>query len=545
MINLKEDGKVTLNTKEIIKENKEEINEKKIPLDLNFSYDDIKGIKIETIEEFEKIKLEILKCFYVYLFKKNEEINIITDNNRFFIINTDNIPIDIISDVLVFRKPKKIIVDIKEFSDLVKENSSSFWDLKFLIKLLWGLEVEDARDISRYINMPSRSKKNAYQFSSNLIRLAKEINIYIEKNKLNKYVLLENEILIQSIVLEKKGVPISITKYNNFKKKLIDRYNEIMNNKNSVYGENFDFSKEETIKYLSKNNKILSLEQSILKNEQSKLAEEIRIYKNFENMKKHKINNDRFIVCYDIYRNHQIYTEPLPNTYYYSDKNIYLVEGSFNNLYLRILAELTRDKELIEAASNSQFIEHLNTKVLENKKLDIFSEMFIKAYAKQVFEPIKIQEFIYSEFDTLLNEKDISRINKMFEEKASNLFNFFKYFEGNAPEYDRYNTKIFFPNTNLDEFVKQIKNLIMKTAISYINSTIYEYQSKYRNNEDSYISVSAFTKDKIILESSEKSLPVATDILNRYMAISYKKYIKNTKYHNLTNVVNYSEEKSN
>lgn len=542
LINLKEDGVISINTKDLIITQPTEENEKiKIPIEIEFNYEEEeeKGIVIKTKEEFEKIKTSILKCYYIYLYKKSETINIVTDNNKFYIFDTNSIPVDEIANLLVFRKPKKVLINIKEYKDLIKESSTNFWDLKFILKLLWNIEAENAKDISRYINMPFKAKKNAFVFSTNLIKLAKEINIYIEKNKINKYVLLENEILLQSVLLEKKGIPISVAKYNNFKKQLLAKFDKIMNDRQK-YGQNFDYSKEEIIKYLSENQNILSLEQTILKIEQPKLAEEIRIYQNYEEMKKHTINNDRFIVSYDTYKDYQIDGNPLPNPYYYSNEGLYLVEGSYNDLYLRILAELSRDKNLIDATSNNKFIEHINLNILGNSKLGIFSEMFIKAYCKKAFEPEEIQEFIYAEYDTIISEKDIITITAIFKEKASKLFQFFLDFNGQDPEYSRYNTKIFTPDTNLDDYIKQIKNLIMKTAISYINSTLFEYQSKYRNSKDVHIELVAFMKNKIILASSEKSLSVATDILNRYMAISYKKYIKNTKYHNLTNVINYT-----
>lgn len=538
----KAEGIVSMEADKIISE----VVEKKItnkdnasPITVSFKYEENKPISINSSEEFEKIKIDILRCFYISIYAKNNSFCIVGDNGSYYVIDTNQVPKDEISQLLIFRKPKKICFDIKEYKEFIRKESSSFWDLKLLFNLLWNFQANDIEDIFEFIDTPLKSKKSIYLYCSNMINIAKELSVYIEKNKLNKSIILESDILLLSIWCEKEGIPVCLDRYADFKENLERRYNSLYSKLHEKYGKDFDFKDKKSIfNHLSKINKLSSIEPNILEKEDINLSNDIKIYNNYNEMISHEIKNDNFIIKYDTYKEHQISWNIAPNSYYLGNVENIIVEGIYHDLYLRTLAELSRNKRLIAATSTNKFLEFINCEILENDKLGVFTEMFIKAYANGIFDSNNIQEYIYSEYDTIINKNDINIINNIFKNKALDLMNFFENFDGSDVSYERYNTKIFQPNTSLDNYIKQIINLILKTSISYIDSSINEYNNKYRRHDDKNIRIVGFYDNKIILASGEKSLSVAIDILNRYMALAYKKYIKNTRYYNTTGTVN-------
>ncbi|MCQ4924827.1 hypothetical protein NE686_17125 [Tissierella carlieri] len=516
----------------------QEDNIPSIPINIIMSTEDIDPIDISDLEDFNNIKSKILKSQYVSIYKRDNKFHLVTDTNLYYRVDIDTIPSHEIAKILVFRKPKKILFNIDEYKELILEHSIGFWDLKLIMKLLWGIEVNSAKELLQLVNISLKSRKNIYGFCSNFINLAKEINIYVEKNNLNKILMIELDIMKEAKLCEKRGIPIDSIRYEEYNEKLSNQFSILQENMINLYGESMNFSKINTIfDYLYKHNKILSLSSSILEDENKQLYTDLNTYNKYQDTLNHVILNDRFIAQYNTYDDYEVKIDIIPENYYLDIENQILIEGIYYDLYYKVLCELTRDKSLIQLVSINDFIENLNVKILGKGKLGIYSEILLRAFANGLFKPTEIQIFSQYAYKTSITEADIDYIVNLFKEKASNLFNFILNFDGKDVIYERYNKKIFNPSANLEGYIKQIMNLIFKTAVMLVKSSIDEYNTKYRYDDETNISIIAFYQNRIILSATERSYSVAIDILNRYMASAYKKFIKNAKFYNNTRTI--------
>lgn len=508
-----------------------------LPFEVTPALESVQQVDIRTIEAFNEIRESILKSYYVYLFIRDKTLSLVTDTKLYFIIDLNTIKVEQVAKLLQYRKPKKIVVGIEEYKDFILESTTSFWDLRFVLKILWDIDIKSAKDLLEIANIPREGKKNIYLFSKNLIRIAKELNIFIELNKMNNKLMLELDTLKQAIICEKKGIPIDLNLYEKYKQRIKNDYDKTINVMADSYGQEFSFEDSFTIlKYLKDQDLIVSLEPSILEKECLKLFNDLQIYRAYNLMKKHQIKDEKFYLKHNIYSGCEITVYLEPDNEYMGTEEIF-VSGVYNDLYLRVLTELTKDTNLIEATSTNEFLNFTNSKILGDKKLGIYTEMFIRAYANRNFKSFEIQRFAEEHYKTVISDDDVDYINKLFQNKISNLYKFFLSFNGEDVIYERYNKNIFQPNTNLDCYIKQIMSLVFKTSISFVQSAIDEYIAKYKNDDTMNIELISFYDYKIVLSTTLKSKPVAIDILNRYMALAYKKYIINTKYYNITSVI--------
>ncbi|MCK9470657.1 MAG: hypothetical protein M0Q88_02760 [Bacilli bacterium] len=512
-------------------ENKERAT---LPFEVEFTFDIVNPEYINTLEKYNEIKSNILKANYACLALSEKNLNIVTENGYFYIIDISVIELSEISNLLIFRKPKKVFVGIDEYSGLINENSTNFWDLGFIYKLLFGIKIKDAKEVLKIAKVPYKGRKNTYLFCVNLINIAKAINVYVEKNKLNSKLILEIDIFKKAVLFNKKGFPINVDKYNSFKNDLINKYDILIKEKKNKYGESFDFNDLQSMfAYLSNKDKIPSLEPSILALEDKELLDDINIFNSYNEALQHKIEHNNFIIRYDTFDDYQIKAEYKPNEIYL-DENALLVEGKFIDLYYRVLTELTKDKNLIKATSTNKFLDYINENILGNSELGIYTEIFIRGYANECFNVELLQSFAGSYYKTIISDGDALYIDNLFKNKAPELIDFFINFDGMDVTYERYNKKIFNPYSNLDGYIKQIMNLIFKTAISLTMAAINEYVNKYKKDDTMDIEIIGFYENSIILKTTHKSRATAIDILNRYMSLAYKKFIRNTKYYNLT-----------
>lgn len=524
-----------------IQNNNESREVEELSLDLNIEYvfnDCTNSLEIiETVEEFNDIKLDVLRCHYISILKNKNLLYLVTDNDRFYSINTSNISSKDISKMLTFNKPKKVIFNIKKYKDYLLESSIGFYDINLIFKLLWGLDGNNIRGVIKAVNMPEEIIENRYLLLRNLIQIAKALNIYIEKNKINKYIFLEMDVLTKATLLEVRGIPIDIEKYRKYRANIENKYDYLMENQLQIYGKDLDFGNVGSIlKYLNDNKFINSLEESVLKAENAELYNNYKIYNIYNELSKHEFNGSNILLQYDTYKEFQVVTNFIPNYYFLDYQKLEFIEGSYCDLYLRVLIEISKCKKLQIGAASSNLIDFINVNVFEKKELGVFTKMIISAYANRMFDIDVIYKFILSKYNTSINVQDIQVINKLFLEKLPDLMLFFKNFNGSECDYERYHNKIFRTNVNLDCFIKQITNLIFKTAIDYVSSAINEYNSRY-NSETNQLEVIGFYDNKIILSSSKGNSKIGIDILNRYMSLAYQKFIKKTKYFNITKVI--------
>lgn len=511
------------------KEKKEENNF------LNYKYISYEAnpIYINNKEELKTHMYNILNKYYVGIYQTDNVLHIVTENENYYAIDLNEINKEDLKDLFIHEKPNIVCFNINRIRDYISDKTKNILDLKVMFKVILKKNFKSEKEMYSYFKV--NNLKGIQDMCYNNILLAKSINIYVEKNKINSYVYLE--LFAQKIMtyVFKTGFPVDEEKYKEFTNNLEKKFNQLKE-KNINYND-----KTALLRYLSDKDKYVSLNPTILKSECPELLEDINTFKQYYGHKKHTLKEGRLYIYYDGYDVHtySIKESLIPDSSYYVEKDIDIVEGSYNNLYYKILAELTRDKTIIEKASDDILIDYIFEKLeLKNaKNKDKFYSliaMFIDAYSNNLFYTTYLKEYFLKVCHTSVDDNDIKGINNLFYKKVPELMKFFKSFDGKGEEYKRYNTKIFYPNTNLYHFIKQIENLIIKTGIEYIYNAIEDFNNKYKYRAINFV---GFYDKKIVLSSEKKYTDIAQDILNRYMAKAYKRYIKNTKYHNTTSLV--------
>lgn len=501
------------------------INYSFIPIDKSAVY-------INNNDEYRQHMYKIASNYIIALCITNNVLHLVTERQEYYVIYLNKVNKNNLEFILNHDIVKKVCFNISEIPNGIKK--TNVMELQFVLKVLLLKEFNSDREMFSYFGITERSIGNICTKAYNYIELAKKINIFVEKNKLNRYLYLEGE--IRNILLEttNKGFPINVEMYKDYIDSLEEEYKE-------VEKQNINFNdKNKLLEYLNRNNKYLSLHPEILRGEDKDLYEWLMIYKSYKVHNNITLNDDTIQIDYDTYnlRTLNIKEHFTPNSSYYTNA-MDVIEGSYKGLYFKILAELTRNKEFIMEASKGSFLEYISTRIgiargNANSNHEIIANMFLEAYANNIFDRVNIVKYIYKYWHTYISSDDADNINKLFYDKMPEFMNFLKSFDGTSDEYSRYNTKIFHPKTNLHFYIMQIKNLIYKTAIKYVNSAINDFNAKYKDN---MIQFGGILDGKLVLLSEKEHSNIAIDILNRYMADAYKRYIKKTKYLNATEVI--------
>lgn len=498
----------------------------------------IPSIYINNEKDFKSNIHDIITNFYIGIYLTSNALHIATEKGNFYTIYLSKLNLESIKSLFNYSKPKIVCFNLDNFIDFIDYNTSDILDLQVAFKVILRRHFNSERDMFDYFNV--KGIKDICDICFNFIELAKKINIYIEKKKLNSYLYLELHIKKLLTLCTKNGFPIDVSKYDKFMTMLKVSYDNIDKEK-------IDYNdKDSVLNYLIDKGKFSSLNYFILKNQDKEIYKNLLTFHSYNDHNNSKRLDDKIYISYDTFNVDTLSIKEnfTPNSYYFIHNNDVIIEGNYKNLYYRILAELTRDKTLIEKASEDKLLEYILEKLgiarsKEKKFFTILVGMFIEAYANGCYDDNSISSYFYKNFNTIISNKDIKNINDKFNENMRELVDFFKNFDGNSDMYLRFSTKIFHPYTNSHLYIRQIENLIYKTMINYVNNAIIDFNNRYNNTS---ISIVGFINKKLLLLANSKYIDIAIDILNRYMVYSYKRYIKNTKYYNITVV---TKDKSN
>lgn len=504
-------------------------------IDYSFVPFDKPPIYINNDTEFKSNIYNIVNNFYLSICITSNVLHLVTGKGDYYVIYIDKVAKSNVEFIFNNKFIKKVLFGKKNINNrFFLDSMGNFLDLKFISKILFLKEFNSEVEMFSYFGVPEQKIKSISAKIYNFIEIAKKINIYIEKNKLNRYLYLEEDVKNILVESSSRGFPVNVEKYEEYTQKLKEDYKNIENN-------NLNFNnKKRLLENLNKRNKYMSLYPKILITEDEELYNNLIIANRFNMYKKNEkasIKGSALCIEYDTYNIHTLSIREsfVPDCFYY-DKNISILEGSYNDIYFKILAELSRDNSLILEASKGTMLDYISETIgmkTKDNSSSIMIGMFLNAYANRRYDEKSITNHLYHYWDTYISSNDVKNMNKLFYDKMPKLMTFFKTFDGNDTDYARYNTKIFHPHVNLHQFILQIENLIYKTSINYIYKSITDYNEKYKKNA---ILIGGVFKNKIVLLADKEHSDIAIDILNRYMAIAYRKYVKKTKYFNATEI---------
>lgn len=534
----KDEGVTSINFNIIDIETKNENSKERIEENLlNYKpvFPDMVANYINSDAEFKSCIYSILNNFYLGIGITKNVLHLITEKGNYYVIYMDKVSLENVKIIFNHNFTKKVFFNEYKIGKNLLVDSANMVDLKFIMKILFLEDFDSDEEMFLYLGAEGFKSMGVRIY--NFIEIAKKINIYIEKKKLNKYLHLENDIKDILINSSRKGFPINKKEYEKYIANLKIGYEEIK-------AEGLDLkNKDRLLEDLNKRNKYLSLYPDILRTEDYELYKKLKIYNSFNDYKLHSHTcdgNGLFHARYDTYSLNVFGIEGIiiPSSFYYNSEDLDIIEGSYKDIYFKIFAELSRDGNLISEASKGTLLNYISKEIgvfKENKNDNsiLVTSMFLNAYANGIYDKKGVTNYLYHRWDTYFSSNDVENMNRLFNEKMTGLMSFFKTFDGNSGEFSRYNTKIFHPGLSLHKFILQIENLVYKTAIKYINGAIKDYNDKHKKDA---IYIGGVFNKKIVLVSENEHSDIAIDILNRYMAVAYRRYIKNTKYLNVTEI---------
>lgn len=495
---------------------------------------------VSSDEEFELLKRDVLKCHYVGLHRKSDALSIVCDNGKYFVVDMGSIPPEKVASCFVFIKPKKIIFDINNYKPILNDDSKGFIDIRLAFNLLFNKDFKKINNLIAEFEIPANARSTIYLIYSNFIQISRNINIYTERNKLNKAYYTEMDTATLLANVSNRGVEINISAFEDIKNNLFKQYNNIIKTAREEYGNDFDFNNKEAVFKVVKEGS-RTLDPSLMRKSSNPLYEKYNTFKAHKWIDSLNVYGNKIYFDYIMYDDYRIKSDIALDLSFYGNEDVQIVKGEFGSLYYKIFAELSRDKNLIEAASENRFLEYINQLLFNNTNDDlcIYTDIILKCYADGVFEHFEVQKYALEKFDTILNVGDISNFAYLFETHLSKLLDFIKNFDGTQPEYDRYNKKIFYPVSSLDGFIKQITNLIFKLSLLDVESVTRDYTEKRRRRNDDSLVLCGVGKDVILVAATgDDAKQMAVDNLNRIMYSNYKYFVRNTKVYNTTSPLN-------
>ena len=508
-------------------------------MDIDYTTDKPEAIAVSNDIEFEDAKRSILKCFYTGLHIRDSFLSVVCDNGKYYVIDMDSVDRDNLVNTFSFLKPKKIVYDIENYKSILTENSKGFIDIRLAINLLYNKDYIRINQFIADFKIPPKARSNIYVLYANLIKVAKNMNIYTEKNGLNKAYYTEMDTAILMGNISKRGVDLNISVFEEIKNNTNKDIKNITNEAINKYGNEFDFEdKQKVLKAVKEGSR--SLDPMIMKVSENPLYDEYNKYKWCKWIKSLNVVGDKMYLNYSLYDDYQIKSDLSTEGKFYGNETVDVIKGEFGSLYYKVFAELTRNDSLIVAASKNNFIGYVNDILFYDghEGLSVYTDVILRCYANGVFDHFEVQKYAIENYDTVLNVGDISNFNHRLESYFGSFYTFIKEFDGLSPEYDRYSKKIFTPECSLDGYIKQIINRIFKTSLLEIEELTRDYSEKRKKKADDSLTLCGVGKDLMLLSATgEDAKQMAIDNLNRVMYKNYKYFIRNTKVYNTTSTL--------
>lgn len=507
-------------------------------MNIDFDYEKVDPIEISNDQELINIKSVILKCYYIGIYQVSNKLALILDSKKYYVVDTNLVSIDLIKELFLFTKPKKIVFGLYNYIYLLSDKSKSFIDIKLAFKILFNLEFDNINSFLSHFKFLKDEQMGAYLIFINFIKIVRSLSIYTEVNKINKYYYKELDTALLLNIISKRGVDFDKKTFSEYKNGVSNDYLDMMKNLKANHGVDVDFTNNLNL-LLSIKEGIPSLNMNIIKSSKNKLLIDYALYNRYHWLNNLKTIDNKFYFNYNPYEDYSIITDFDADYPIYGTNDISIIKGEFGDIYYKTFSELTKNSSFISAASSDSLLDFINKSLFDKEnELSLYTDIILKSYLMGYFEPIEIQEIALNKFDTILNAGDISKFNHEFKEMFPDVYSFIYHFDGLEPIYERYSKKILHPKSSLDEFIKQIINLMVKDTLIEVERLTNEYNKK-TNDMGKKAFVSAVTSNSIIVTSvGVEAKDVTIDILNRTMLNSYRYFIKKTSVSNYTSCIN-------
>ncbi|NBI07608.1 hypothetical protein [Senegalia massiliensis] len=505
----------------------------KLISNIPFKNIDLKEIYINTNEDFILYRHQILNGYYIAIYNDgNNHLRVITENKNAFIINLENVDKDNYSILYKVHKPRKIVLDAKPIYKNDFNLVNGIYDILLISNIFYKLHINDINDfIKTFMNNVDSNNINTLIYNLHIIK--DKFNTILDKNKMFTMVNKEFELLEVISRCELNGLPCNCIEFEKFINVMNEKFKENESTFSEVYKARYTNLKSLLNGLKQEGHKPVFNEEYLYKTGNTTLYSLSVVRRIYKENKNRKINSksDRILPTYNPYNKigaieSNFNIDPLYLPYLTTDKEKYYITSKYENLELRIFANLSNIDYLIEWSNNNNLIPSMAEKLFkeqynEDKQLyELYTYALLKALIKGYNSLNSIRKYFISEVQFLLNEEEIKEYLKKFKEEFKEVIIFIYNFNKTISHENRVSTSSAMP---IYKYMKLTSSDIMKDFIIKVYKNIKQYnkRNKYK------LSIVYLSQDKIIIESDKESYNLALDILNRNLSKAYNKYVKN------------------
>lgn len=499
---------------------------------LQFHCKDVECYEIKTEDDFFKYQHKIFENFYVVMSFENNALTIADDKGKVFIIYTDLIRKGLYLSLLEATKPRKII-----YCDAIYDlhENCTFYNLKYAIEIFYNLKINS---LSELANMFYQNVNNfsTHQLMQSLFLIKDKFNNIIEKNNLMNF--FNKEMTIYCIInkIKKIGLPFNKDVYEKFSNDLKIEYSETISYIEKEY--NFKYIDNlSLINALTENQLVPSLFQCYYEFKNDPFLSTVKIISEYYKCNSFSIKNTKennLMLNYNPYGEYgNIDTLEKFNPIYIGSDNKKILVGIYDNLFYRILAEISNIDEIINIFNKKDKISlnPLENDLILNLSKSMFDEdnaenrlstFLIMESLLRGYDNHEASEFIKREYDTILSDNDILDLETAFKMKCTNLYDLFIRFKKcsyTVKRYYKYNMD------NAYAYIRTIESNIVKELLLTISTVL----DKYNQKNKAKINIAGVIDNGIILSTEGTSSKIAQDILNRYLVHVYNKFMKKVR----------------
>lgn len=203
----------------------------------------------------------------------------------------------------------------------------------------------------------------------------------------------------------------------------------------------------------------------------------------------------------------------------YKDKKV--IKATYGDLFFKILASITYNKELISLCKENYLINALLEESEYTTDLNLY---YCNHYIKGLLQGITTEEVLMSYFQkslkTVIYSDTFKLIENIYNKNLSKLKSIIN--EYNETKYSNHSINILQhkDTTNLNKIINDKHKLIMKDLILELDVYIQDFNKHNKNKIDIYY----MQNDTIYLIVDEEAVSVAMDNLTRLMPLFFNKY---------------------
>lgn len=491
---------------------------------LNYTPVEIEELYINSDSDYMANKHILLTGYYLTVHYKNNKLYVLTEFNKFFIIDMLTVGPSNYREMFDSLLPYKLCCSGKDLFLSVGEVQGLF-DLSLVIKMYFG--KKESLGIQDIIGL---------FFNTVPLELSQQLHcLYLIKNKLvviiERYRLMSGvnmEMALSKVIYkcEEKGLPFSKEKHSVFIKNIKKAYEEYFGLLKESIGE-FPLEEMEFLDYLKEKDhfpttnidylNLLPKEDFLLGYMTCKNI----LQKNKENNISKKIKNNRLMLSYTSYSDFGKIQEDIKyeTNYIYSDE--YLVCGVYEDLFYRLFMNFIRSEELSDIPRNTSLISFLSSSLFEEQNATaLFTTKVLLDSLISGSDSLEKNLFYFNNIAGLLLEsEDVEELIKQFENKFPETLSKIMNFENRFSKGKKVAPEGISP---LHDFLSHTRADIYKMAILFTDKMVVDYNKRNKGK----IQLVGVSEDRIILECGEDSLNTGMDILNRTMERAYNFHAK-------------------